>query len=158
MLQVDMDKLWVCVFGDLPDWECYTVASGLSLVLFLSHPWTEAVFIRASARLLYQRRTVSHHLWISNWILLELFQRILTHAILEVPTEKLVWLVCNHQRGLSVFSNNFPCSLYGNNMSLPVSPEPFLSGIQSRVHLLPLGSSVTGSSTEHITWHSFIGA
>lgn len=27
-----------------------------------------------------------------------------------------------------MFSNNFPCSLYSHNMSLPASPEPFLRG------------------------------
>lgn len=45
------------------------MTSGLSLELFLSLSWTKAGFIRASARLLYQRRAVPHHLWISNWII-----------------------------------------------------------------------------------------
>lgn len=57
-----------------------------------------------------------------------------------------------------MFSNNFPCSLYGNNVSLPASAEPFLRGTQSRVHVLPLGSAITGSSTEHMTWDIFIEA
>lgn len=36
-----------------------------------------------------------------------------------------------------MFSNNFPCSLCGDNMSLPASPERFLRGTQSRFRLLP---------------------
>lgn len=53
-----------------------------------------------------------------------------------------------------MFSNKFPYSFYGNKMPLPASPGPFSGGAQSRVcllALLPLGSAVAGSSTEHVT-------
>lgn len=44
---------------------------------------------------------------------------------LKYLQKELVWLVCCHQRGLTVFSNNFPFSLYSHNVSLPASLEPF---------------------------------